>query len=365
MRENGINMILYKKFQEGGVLKRDGDPYEYRKTGNEYYTRKKGTSKWIKTSGNAAKAIAKLYPAPTPQIPKEVSSETNNSEEPGLLSSLVTAVEGFFDGNDADTLNTSETSPRIIDKLTQTDVYNMLGKTGEEATTLIEELKEAGKLPAFFPGENIDRQVAKAFAEYKGNDNPLEKLRDFNTIKKATQQHCASGLCNTYSAAGINPRAAGLSGNHAWIMLKGITNHGGEKLFNAYENFGDKFAKAKSPTEIRNLTKDVLASIDKSAFSKLEVGDVVGLYFPGSSHHLEAKEDANKYGTGTYNTHVGYVADVRNGIPYIRHNIYGKWHLDPITKVYPVWAARINKESMKDENIFYQTLKGLYKKYLK
>ena len=40
-----------------------GDPYEYRKEGNIYYTRKKGLNKpWIKATGKAAEAIAsKIY----------------------------------------------------------------------------------------------------------------------------------------------------------------------------------------------------------------------------------------------------------------------------------------------------------------
>ena len=41
-----------------------GDPYEYKKEGDKYFTRKKGSSNWILTKGNTAKAIQdKIFPA--------------------------------------------------------------------------------------------------------------------------------------------------------------------------------------------------------------------------------------------------------------------------------------------------------------
>lgn len=41
-----------------------GDPYEYKKDGESYYTRKKGSNSWILTKGNASKAIKdKIFPA--------------------------------------------------------------------------------------------------------------------------------------------------------------------------------------------------------------------------------------------------------------------------------------------------------------
>jgi len=34
-------------------------------------------------------------------------------------------------------------------------------------------------------------------------------------------------------------------------------------------------------------------------------------------------------GIGTPNTHTGFVSDIRNGVPYVTHNIHGKVYTVP------------------------------------
>ena len=49
---NLINGIISESvLSEQVVQGKGGDPYEYRKSGNNFYARKKGSKKWIKTSG--------------------------------------------------------------------------------------------------------------------------------------------------------------------------------------------------------------------------------------------------------------------------------------------------------------------------
>jgi len=45
------------KMDKGGVVQPKGDPYEYKYENGKFLTRKKGSSKWITTSGSAEKAI--------------------------------------------------------------------------------------------------------------------------------------------------------------------------------------------------------------------------------------------------------------------------------------------------------------------
>jgi hypothetical protein len=53
-----------------------GDPYEYKKEGDVYYARKKGSQKWIKTSGKMADAISKkIFTKPT-QVKKSTQVKT-------------------------------------------------------------------------------------------------------------------------------------------------------------------------------------------------------------------------------------------------------------------------------------------------
>jgi hypothetical protein len=58
------------------VIKGSGnDPYEYKKEGNVYYARKKGSSSWVKTSGEASKAIAsKIFKQTTTKVQSKSST---------------------------------------------------------------------------------------------------------------------------------------------------------------------------------------------------------------------------------------------------------------------------------------------------
>jgi hypothetical protein len=58
------------------VVKGSGnDPYEYKKEGNVYYARKKGSSSWVKTSGEASKAIAsKIFKQTTTKVQSKSST---------------------------------------------------------------------------------------------------------------------------------------------------------------------------------------------------------------------------------------------------------------------------------------------------
>ena len=46
-----------RQYQKGGVIQPKGDPYEYKREGDKFLTRKKGSNKWILSSGSAEKAI--------------------------------------------------------------------------------------------------------------------------------------------------------------------------------------------------------------------------------------------------------------------------------------------------------------------
>lgn len=51
-------VLLEQETIEQVVQGKGSDPYEYKKEGNKYYTRRKGSSSWIETKGNVADAIA-------------------------------------------------------------------------------------------------------------------------------------------------------------------------------------------------------------------------------------------------------------------------------------------------------------------
>lgn len=97
--------------------------------------------------------------------------------------------------------------------------------------------------------------------------------------------------------------------------------------------------------------------------SDLKVDDIVGIYYPPSSHHEEAFYEAGKNyfikdasgklvkgktltsGKGFgMNTHVGIVGAIKNGVPLVFHNITGSVFSDPYNKLKDggkiVWVKR-------------------------
>lgn len=78
--------------------------------------------------------------------------------------------------------------------------------------------------------------------------------------------------------------------------------------------------------------------------SKLEVGDIVGSFRKSSPNHLFAfcqrmindlkLDDKGNFKQLpiTYNTHVGFVTTIKNGVPIIAHNVHGTYYTQPATQ---------------------------------
>lgn len=72
------NVNKTKPISEQVIKGRGGDPWEYKKEGNVYYTRKQGTNKWIKTSGKVSNAIAtKIFKSKPSSKKSDTSNRTN------------------------------------------------------------------------------------------------------------------------------------------------------------------------------------------------------------------------------------------------------------------------------------------------
>jgi hypothetical protein len=68
--------------QEQIIQGKDGDPYDYKKEGNVYYAKKKGTNNWIKTTGKVSDAISsKIFTnlKPKADVPYRLSQNNFDS----------------------------------------------------------------------------------------------------------------------------------------------------------------------------------------------------------------------------------------------------------------------------------------------
>lgn len=251
------------------------------------------------------------------------------------------AKEGYYDinlskGKSTDAYNIQ----KILIKENYLTDKDFDGNIGSYTTEKLQEmLVDKGYLPEFTDsGEtNIDGRIGKrtreAFKQFYrdynvdgilGNktidgylDRENRKALGFNTDVSAEGMvdQCAKWVTKKYDHIVGNTKQNGVFGN-AWNMIKNIEDSGGKLLFNIYDS--PYFDNAENASDIKNGVTEYMKS-NPIDYSILEPGDVVGIHNPSSRHY----EDVLKDGT-TYNTHLGIVVDIKDGVPIVEHNIRGE-----------------------------------------
>jgi hypothetical protein len=123
-------------------------------------------------------------------------------------------------------------------------------------------------------------------------------------------------------------------------------------LWNKINNAKGGVENGQFNNEVRKLENTIVPKVPNV---KLQLDDVVGLFYPPSGHHEEAYMASSKYGKGYFvdlngkkvpgqtlnggksfamNTHVGIVAAIKNGVPIIFHNIHGQVYSDPYNNLH-------------------------------
>lgn len=114
-------------------------------------------------------------------------------------------------------------------------------------------------------------------------------------------------------------------------------------------NAGGGSEGGKFNGEVKSLINGI---VPKTPPVKLALDNIVGIYYPPSSHHEEAFYNAGKpyytemngkmtpgktiqsgQGWGM-NTHIGIVGAIKNGVPIVFHNVHGTVFADPYNKLY-------------------------------
>lgn len=193
------------------------------------------------------------------------------------------------------------------------NIDGILGKRSQEA------------FKKFYRDYNVDGKLGgrteQAYIKYLGtSSNPFDKEVD----AKGMIDQCAAWVSKKYDRTVGKTKQSGVYGN-AWNMLKNIEDAGGQMIFNLYD--APEFEDITTPRQLTQRTQEALSnhSLD---FSQLAPGDIVGIYIPSSPHMKDTIE-----GGTTYNTHVGMVVDIEDGVPVVEHNILGKVRRERIDKL--------------------------------
>ena len=233
--------------------------------------------------------------------------------------------EGYLSNKDVDsnigTISVKALQQMLVDKnylpeYTEDGKYNIDGVLGKRT-------REAYK--RYNRDYNVDgilgEKTKNAYLTDQG-----KKVKGFNTYVSAEGMvdQCAKWVSKKYDTVTGASAQNGVFGN-AWNMLTNVRDAGGEMLFNIYED--PLFDNASSASDIK-VTTNLLLKNSNLDYSKLLEGDIVGIYNPSSSHYSEVLESGT-----TYNTHVGIVVDIEDGVPIIEHNILGKVRRERIDKL--------------------------------
>lgn len=223
--------------------------------------------------------------------------------------------------------------------LTDKDVDGILGKT---TITAIQKYLNYSGYNSGEPDGIIGEKTKAALSQYNKDFFFVDGIigrRTINAYKKSLlNKHgfdvqfadnddiddCAKFVRKRFDQAVGETRRNGVNGN-AWTMIGNILNHGGQSLYNIYNN--DLMKGAKSPNDVARLTKQ-LTNEKAPDFNQVDVGDVIGIYIPGSTHMQEAIDTGT-----TKNTHVGVVVSIENGTPIVEHKVNGKVRRDKINNL--------------------------------
>ena len=195
-----------------------------------------------------------------------------------------------------------------------------------------------------------------------------EECAKISSSKETVVSTGAETRCSAYMVKCLSQYNSELYGANAWNVFNTVKGNGQVK-YNAYtdgsvnwnniysqikqskigKNICNKYAKSDDADKVvnSNLPNIVTNSIPQTTkinISSLELGDLVGLYHKDSANKgmafcqraLTRNLDDNgnmEKDPFTFNSHVGFVGAIKDGVPIVIHNIHGSHTATPATKM--------------------------------
>lgn len=288
--------------------------YDYKEEGGTWFTKRKDGGKWIDIS-NRPEAVnklnAKYFPDKKP-ITSVKKTETSKKE-------TKTAPK-----KDSVVFVSNTANPEYIDKLN----------------------------PA-----KLDSTKSNKILNIPEQTHCAQFVNDFNQIKKRTSANVGDAWI-----AKDNSKL----GTLVYNVFQGLSEALQNKIITLWNKIQKKGGGKEGGSDMTAVKSVIEELIKKNSFSTaktpLQLGDVVGIYYPPSRHHEEAFHQAgkiyftqkgNEFVPGKtiksgeawgMNTHLGTIGAIANNKPMVFHNIGGKVFADPVDKIRDggkiVWVRR-------------------------
>lgn len=249
------------------------------------------------------------------------------------------------------------TAPKMSDNVSKS-IWDVLRGGGDEKKKVDNQNGGNQVNPNLKSDTVLSKNISLKFKEII----PINKIssQDSVPLMAAGQQECAKfvhdfstklkSVGNAWTA-----RDTTEVGNLIWDSFSNLSTD----VINKIVNLWNKINNAKGGVENGQFNNEVKklenTIVPKVPNVKLQLDDVVGIFYPPSSHHEEAFMASSKYGKGyfvdfdgkkvpgktlsggksfAWNTHVGIVAAIKNGVPIIFHNIHGQVYSDPYNNLH-------------------------------
>ena len=166
------------------------------------------------------------------------------------------------------------------------------------------------------------------------------KATVFNNIPSTLDEpRCAAGMCNILEGNGILTEAIGVKYKDAWDLYESMENaDNSESVYNLYDSKLFNNIDENTSIEVLKSVTNKAKNKSQTKASDYKIGDIVGLYWQGSSHHEET------LGSKTHNTHSGFVSNIVDGVPIITHNVNGRVVQQPWNELSTGWIRRPNED---------------------
>ena len=281
------------------VVTNHDSKYDYKKEGNNYYYKVKGSNNWVLSKGDAMSSIkTKVF--------------KDNTELP------ITPVK----------------NKKLKNNAFGDDVKIMTGFN-----------------PDFKNKINFDNLKVNDTTKNFCKPNDTECAQFVNDISDDTDV-----VGNAWEAYGLDTKL----GSTIYSSFNGIDGNNVKNIIKYWQEI-NKRPQTKKWSLKGPLSNKISMMVDslvpkKYNGPKLNPGDFVGIYYPGSKNHERAFYEGGKRwfvdgkpgntikkGDGWgMNTHIGRVGVVKNGVPLIFHNVDGTTKSDPPQNLRIAWVKRKN-----------------------
>ncbi len=291
-----------------------GDPWKYKKEGDKYFAAKKGSNYWVETSGSARNAIkSKVFKGVVTD--KEKDEDRKNKKDKKIVKRDEKIVSNKKPGKtisrgDAWGMNTHVGIVGAIKNGTPIIFHNIHGNVYADPK---EKLKDNGKVvwvrrssSSGLPMGNgvtlLSTISASFYIKLLANIKKINSSKSVLMFNTSPQDQCAQ-FVNDFENSSRTSNGVGDAwlahnnrslGSLSYTAFEGLSSSDSNSIINLWQKIHNNGGGKKNGTYKSEAKSLISKIVSKSSPSNLQLGDIVGIYYPPSSYHEMAFYNGGK-----------------------------------------------------------------------